>query len=158
MFYEFWFILLCILLAILFGILIGWILRHLTLTSRVEALENSSGGGGGKSYDSEIANHEKRIVALEKTPKVAAPVAAAAGFVDTLQEFDDLKEISGIGKVLEKRLNTLGVKTFRDVAAFKKADIDRISDQIGPFRNRIVSDNWVGQAKHLHKTKYGKDI
>ncbi|HQV34498.1 MAG TPA: hypothetical protein PKV71_21590, partial [Calditrichia bacterium] len=113
--YTFWFIFWCILLATLFGILIGWLWRTLSLSSRVEALERccDEKGGSGKSYDSEIADHGKRIKTLEdnwKTaPKAAAPQAAAAApqaFAAKLEGYDALKEISGVGKVLEKRLNT----------------------------------------------------
>jgi predicted flap endonuclease-1-like 5' DNA nuclease len=61
---------------------------------------------------------------------------------------DDLKRIRGIGVLIEKRLNALGITSYEQVANWTKADIDIISSQLD-FRGRIERENWVEQARIL---------
>jgi predicted flap endonuclease-1-like 5' DNA nuclease len=61
---------------------------------------------------------------------------------------DDLKRIRGIGVMIEKRLNSLGVVTYEDIANWTSADIERISEQLD-FKGRIQRENWVEQARIL---------
>ncbi|MCB1518638.1 MAG: 30S ribosomal protein S2 [Hyphomicrobiaceae bacterium] len=63
---------------------------------------------------------------------------------------DDLKKISGVGPVLEKKLNDLGITKFSQIAAFTKDDIDRV-DAVLNFPGRIERDNWLDQASELAK-------
>jgi predicted flap endonuclease-1-like 5' DNA nuclease len=61
---------------------------------------------------------------------------------------DDLKRIRGIGVLIEKKLNSLGIATYEQVANWTGADIDRVS-QILDFKGRIERENWVEQARIL---------
>ncbi len=61
---------------------------------------------------------------------------------------DDLKRIRGIGVLIEKRLNTLGVTGYEHIANWTAADIDRISQSLD-FKGRIERENWVEQARIL---------
>jgi branched-chain amino acid transport system ATP-binding protein len=61
---------------------------------------------------------------------------------------DDLKRIKGIGPVNEGKLNKNGVRTFAQIAAWKKADIVEAESYL-EFDGRIARENWVGQAKTL---------
>jgi predicted flap endonuclease-1-like 5' DNA nuclease len=69
---------------------------------------------------------------------------------------DDLKTISGIGPAIERTLNRLGVRTYRQIAKWTKADIDRVSARLTAFKDRIRRENWVTQARKAHLKKYGK--
>ncbi len=71
---------------------------------------------------------------------------------------DDLKEISGIGPAIERLLNRLGYRTFRDIAQWNEEEIDRVSGAIGAFAGRIRRDRWVQQAKRLHRREYGEQL
>ena len=62
---------------------------------------------------------------------------------------DDLKKINGIGPVMERTLNALGVTTFKQVAEFTQEDIDKVSQAIGAFPGRIERDDWVGKARKI---------
>ncbi len=87
----------------------------------------------------------------EAKPKAkAADDAPAALFTAPKGEPDDLKKISGVGPVLEKKLHAFGVTQFAQVAAFKKADIEKLDEALN-FKGRIERDDWVGQAKELAK-------
>ena len=68
-------------------------------------------------------------------------------------EIDDLKEVSGIGPVFEKLLNKNGVYQFKQLADFKKRDVEWLSAQIGSFPDRIERDDWVKQAKALARKR-----
>ncbi|MEM8811710.1 MAG: 50S ribosomal protein L21 [Pseudomonadota bacterium] len=63
-------------------------------------------------------------------------------------EADDLKKISGVGPVLEKKLNALGITQYAQVAAFTAEDIERV-DAVLNFKGRIERENWIDQAKTL---------
>jgi predicted flap endonuclease-1-like 5' DNA nuclease len=87
----------------------------------------------------------------------AAPVppAAAAG--------DDLTRIKGVGPKLVALLDSIGVTSFAQIAAWDEAEIDRIDAQLGAFAGRIRRDNWVEQARLLaegdtaaYEAKFGK--
>ncbi|MEM6382688.1 MAG: 50S ribosomal protein L21 [Pseudomonadota bacterium] len=97
-----------------------------------------------------------------ETPKAEAPKAEAAKPVPAAElpegalfaapagAPDDLKKISGVGPVLEKKLNALGITTFAQVAAFTPEDIAKVDDALS-FKGRIERDNWLDQAAELAK-------
>ena len=74
----------------------------------------------------------------------------------TAADADDLKDIVGVGPFLERKLHSLGIYTFRQVANFTKEDIAKVNDIIEFFPGRIQRDNWVDQSKSFYETKYGK--
>ncbi len=92
--------------------------------------------------------------------KAAAPKTAAkkealpegALFAKPAGDADDLKVISGVGPVLEKKLNDLGIYTYAQVAAFTKQDIENVDDALS-FKGRIDRDDWLSQAKKLAEAK-----
>lgn len=61
---------------------------------------------------------------------------------------DDLKRIRGIGVLIEKKLNSVGITGYEQVANWTGADIDRIS-QLLDFKGRIERENWIEQARIL---------
>ena len=73
-------------------------------------------------------------------------------------EKDDLKLISGIGPVLEGKLNGAGITTYQQIAALTDAEIERLESEVINFSGRIHRDDWIGQAKTLYLKKYGKTL
>jgi len=61
---------------------------------------------------------------------------------------DDLKRIRGIGVLIEKKLNSMGITSYAQVANWSAADIERISHVLD-FKGRIERENWVEQARIL---------
>lgn len=109
-------------------------------------------------------------------PKAAAPVAAAAAPAaasapaETVAESpdaevgtqpealsgpqgtaDDLKMISGVGPVLEGKLNDLGIYHFWQIAGWSADEVTWVDGFLN-FKGRIGRDDWVAQAKELAKT------
>ena len=64
------------------------------------------------------------------------------------QPTDDLKLIRGIGVLIEKKLNAIGVRRFDQIAHWTAQDIARVSDGLD-FKDRIEREDWVGQARIL---------
>lgn len=79
-----------------------------------------------------------------------AAVAAGAMFAAPEGEPDDLKKISGVGPVLEKKLHELGITKFAQVAAFTPEQIAEVDDRLS-FKGRIERDKWLEQAAELAK-------
>jgi len=65
-----------------------------------------------------------------------------------LSDVDDLKRIRGIGVLIEKKLNSLGITHYEQVANWTGADIERIS-RILDFKGRIEREHWIEQARIL---------
>jgi branched-chain amino acid transport system ATP-binding protein len=96
----------------------------------------------------------KPVVAKPVAVKAAKPVVAKAKpapkpVVATLP--DDLKRIKGIGPVNERKLLAHGITTFKQIAAWKKADIIAVEKYL-EFDGRIAREDWMSQAKELAKT------
>ncbi len=69
----------------------------------------------------------------------------------TESDKDDLKLIKGIGPFIEKKLNALGIWTFKQISAFTSEDVQSVTKAIEFFPGRIERDNWVSQAGDLAK-------
>lgn len=63
-------------------------------------------------------------------------------------EPDDLKLISGVGPVLQDKLNELGIYHFWQIGKFEQKDIDLVNDAMA-FPGRIERDEWIAQAQNL---------
>ena len=61
---------------------------------------------------------------------------------------DDLKRIRGIGVLLEKKLNAIGIVGYQQIADWTLQDVDRVSQSLD-FNGRIQRENWVEQARIL---------
>lgn len=95
-----------------------------------------------------------------KAPATAAPVEAKPVLepedfrrpaeMEKPETPDDLKAISGIGPKLEQVLNSLGIWTYEQVAAWNEAEIAWLDDYL-QFKGRIDRDGWIGQAAEFAK-------
>jgi len=89
----------------------------------------------------------------EEAPAAPKEDAAAEGaplFTAPAGDADDLKKIGGVGPVLEKKLNDLGITTYQQIAAFTDEDIAKVDDALS-FKGRIERDDWKSQAAELAK-------
>lgn len=70
------------------------------------------------------------------------------------KQVDDLKKISGVGKVIEGKLQKSGIYTYRQIADWKVAQMEAFDTQLS-FRGRIRRDGWKKQAADLIKATRG---
>lgn len=109
----------------------------------------------GASVDAAPAKPAKakaKKAAAPKAEKAAAPKAEkkAAPKAKAAAGGDDLKELSGVGPALEKKLHAAGVTTFAQVAAWTEADVAEMDEKLS-FKGRIEREGWIAQAQE--KTK-----
>jgi len=64
-------------------------------------------------------------------------------------EADDLKVISGVGPVLETKLNDFGIYTYKQISDWSETNIEEFDDLLS-FKGRITRDDWLTQAAELH--------
>jgi len=84
--------------------------------------------------------------AAEEAPKPKAKKAAAK----STDGADDLKELSGVGPALEKKLHENGVTTFAQIAAWTPEDVADMDEKLS-FKGRIEREGWIAQA--IEKTQ-----
>jgi predicted flap endonuclease-1-like 5' DNA nuclease len=101
------------------------------------------------SARAETARYRQLVIDLENN--------AAPPFFGT-DAPDDLKLIVGVGPVLERMLQMLGVATYRQIARWTERDIDDFDAKLHEFPGRIRRDAWVTQARALHQSKYGEAV
>ena len=61
---------------------------------------------------------------------------------------DDLKRIRGVGVVIEKKLNAMGISTYAQIANWQDSDVAEVNN-ILDFSGRIERENWIEQARVL---------
>jgi len=104
----------------------------------------------------------KKAAAKKAAPKAEAPAAESAapaakpevdsrGRIANLEgKPDNLKKISGVGPVLEKKLHEAGIYFFWQVAALKEDQIADLEEEMS-FPGRITRDEWIKQAEEFAK-------
>jgi NADH-quinone oxidoreductase subunit E len=62
---------------------------------------------------------------------------------------DDLQVISGIGPVMERALNDLGIRSWEQLAAMDERAASRLSARLPGVPGRVEREGWVAQAVDL---------
>jgi predicted flap endonuclease-1-like 5' DNA nuclease len=115
-------------------------------------------GDGDEDFEAASAEEAASLFSseLDSGEVIQDPVYGII-FKEAPAEVDDLKEIKGVAKVLEGKLNGVGVYRFKQVAVWTDAACAEFSKML-TFKNRIYTDNWLAQAKEFHEKKYGEKI
>lgn len=122
-----------------------------------------------ESVENQLQQSHKKIEALKQEKEEAEQnIAELASIIEELKtklkkesqltllqeprngQKDNLQLIKGIGPVLEKILNEIGIYHFDQIASLKEEDIAFINEKLA-FSGRIERDDWVTQAKALAK-------
>lgn len=151
-------------------------MREGAVGAEVEGGKVDGGKAPGKPHDNPpaadgasaaVGKEKPEIVAPEANPAEVNPVAEKGGiqplFTAPAGASDDLKLISGVGPVLEGRLNALGITRWSQVAAMTPEDIAKVEASLN-FKGRVARDNWLQQAEVLarggveeYRKVFGKD-
>jgi len=76
-------------------------------------------------------------------------LGSIGSFDPATQQADDLKKISGVGPVMEQKLNQLGIFTFDQVSKMTATEYNLLDSIIKEFPGRAQRDDWAGQASKL---------
>jgi predicted flap endonuclease-1-like 5' DNA nuclease/uncharacterized lipoprotein NlpE involved in copper resistance len=122
--------------------------------ARAQALESELAACG--------AARQALTAELEAAKRPAAGPAAPLGFatapMPAAAEADDLKDIVGIGPVLERQLHAAGIRTFAALARLTPHEVNELAEKLEHvFGTRITRERWVEQAADLHRRKYGRE-
>ena len=156
-------IIIMLLIAAILGFLIAWFWK-----------KQNTGQSEIENYKKQISEKEKELekckqkiseleasvhnepeseeeIALKRIKEKAKDINFERIGTASEEEKDDLKVISGIGPFIEKKLNILGIYTYRQIANFTEEDREKVNEAIEFFPGRIMRDDWIGQAKKLMK-------
>ena len=158
-----------IFVAFIIGVVIGYVLRTrvmppveqaadhkgLTLESRQKRPANKLVRGATASGSHEVEKSRSRSKA-EKPVEDAEPKRdhKPERARKTGPASDNLQQIKGIGAVLEKKLNAMGIERFDQIAEWTESHIAEVDEQLN-FRGRIQREKWVEQARDLAKHNDG---
>ena len=70
---------------------------------------------------------------------------------------DDLELINGIGPATSNLLKRVGLGDFKSLATADNEAFEAVNGPILRFKARMAREDWAGQARQLHRVKYGAD-
>ncbi|MEL6449833.1 MAG: 50S ribosomal protein L21 [Pseudomonadota bacterium] len=114
--------------------------------SGIMAAENGAGFGVAAPVAAKPAKAAKAEAPKAEAPKAEAPKAEAEAAPAAPAGADDLKELSGVGPALEKKLHENGVTTFAQIAAWTPEDVADMDEKLS-FKGRIEREGWIAQAQ-----------
>ncbi|PIE49847.1 MAG: molybdopterin oxidoreductase [Flavobacteriales bacterium] len=127
--------------------------------AEVKTILKSSGDNYKRLRDQSSSNQPAEKVAFvpaesdtsveDKEVQAKTLIEKIGTFDPDTQKRDDLKEINGIGPVMEEKLNQLGIYTFEQVSKMTETEYDLLDSITGSFPGRAQRDDWAGQAKKL---------
>ncbi|MGR3570742.1 50S ribosomal protein L21, partial [Brevirhabdus sp.] len=127
--------------------------QQLTVLRVTDILASGADGSGVKAAvgtgglpRAKPADAEAPAAKAKPAKAKAAPKAKAEPKADAAQ--DDLKQLSGVGPALEKKLHAAGVTSYAQIADWTAADLDALDASISA---KAEKEGWVAQAKDLAK-------
>jgi large subunit ribosomal protein L21 len=106
-------------------------------------------GAGSVASAAPVAAAKPAAKAKAAAPVAAAkPAAKAKAAAPAEAGADDLKQLSGVGPALEKKLHAAGVTSFAQIAAWTDADVAAMDEKLS-LKGRIEREGWIAQAKEL---------
>ncbi|MEO0502715.1 MAG: 50S ribosomal protein L21 [Pseudomonadota bacterium] len=119
--------------------------------SGVMAAENGAGFGVAVAAPTAAPKKAKKAAAPKAdAPKAEEKKAAPKKAAKADAAGDDLKQLSGVGPALEKKLHEAGVTTFAQIAAWTLEDVAAMDEKLS-FKGRIEREGWIAQAEELAK-------
>ena len=128
-----------------------------TTTSKTSSRKPAAAAGSartGRKAEAPRPAQTKTEPAAASRPKPAKSKPVAADVPD------NLKQIKGIGPVIEAKLNAAGINSFAQIASWTKKQQAEFAEQLS-FAGRIEREEWVSQAKVLAKggsTEFSKRV
>ena len=98
----------------------------------------------------EVEVHEAPVPeAAPEGASIGKLLSSIGSFDASSQTPDDLKKVKGIGPLMEKTLNEIGIFSFLQVSKMTEKEYNLLDSITGSFPGRAQRDDWAGQAKNL---------
>ena len=120
--------------------------QQLTLVRITDILASGAGKSGVMAAVGGAGFAAAVTAAPAKPAKKAAPKTEAPAAEAPAAGADDLKELSGVGPALEKKLHAAGITTFAQIAAWTEEDVEKFGEVLS-FKGRIEREGWIEQVK-----------
>ena len=151
-----------ILAAFILGLLVGWWLCcRCKCNKTATTATTASTATATTSKAPEKAVTTAAVAAAPASANVSTDDASKPqGFASAPSDIDELKRIKGIGPVIERTLNDLGIYQFKQIAEFSRDNIDWVEGYLS-FPGRIGREEWVSQARDLaagKETEFSKRV
>jgi len=123
--------------------------------AEVKSILKSSGDNYKRERDNpsavkvEVKKVDPVITSNDNEDKTNTLLKSLGAFDINTQQPDDLKKVKGIGPVMEKTLNQIGIYSFNQVSKMTKNEYDLLDSITGSFPGRAQRDDWAGQANKL---------
>ena len=135
-------------------------MREDAVGAESKAAKVDGGKAPGKSKKTAAAPAE----GVSPTAETGGPAAGGKPLFEKQEgPADDLKLISGVGPVLEGKLNAIGITKWSQVATMTPEQITALESSLN-FKGRVARDNWLQQADVLarggveeYRKVFGKD-
>jgi NADH-quinone oxidoreductase subunit E len=135
-------------------------MREDAVGAESKAAKVDGGKAPGKSKKAAAAPAE----GLSPAAETGGPAAGGKPLFEKQEgPADDLKLISGVGPVLEGKLNAIGITKWSQVATMTPDQITALESSLN-FKGRVARDNWLQQAYVLarggveeYRKVFGKD-
>ena len=141
-------------LLILVAVVVAATLAFLLLRPR-QRVELSKDSTPVRPHMQARREHEGRGIAAE----AAAAMSDVSGqFIDAPVHAnlpgasgppDDLTKLKGVGPKFAATLNQIGIARFDQLASLSEGDLDRLDQNLGPFKGRLQRDQVPLQAEYL---------
>lgn len=122
---------------------LGWLQQQLEQARAREkelAHEVASLTARAEQLEGQISHLQLKLIETEKDARTKA-----TKFIRP----DDLTRIKGIGPFIERRLNKMGIYTYQQISEMDAQSIEKVGETIKFFPDRILRDDWIGQARRL---------
>jgi len=124
--------------------------QHLTVV-KITGISTDGKKPAKQAAPQKAAAPKAETPAAEAAAPAAKPEVDSRGRIANLEgKPDNLKKISGVGPVLEKKLHEAGIYFFWQVAALKEEQITELEEEMS-FPGRITRDEWIKQAEEFAK-------
>ena len=123
--------------------------------AEVKSILKSSGDNYKRERDNpsavkvEVKKVDPVTTSNDNEDKTNTLLKSLGAFDINTQQPDDLKKVKGIGPVMEKTLNQIGIYSFNQVSKMTKNEYDLLDSITGSFPGRAQRDDWAGQANKL---------
>lgn len=153
-------------IAAVIGFVLGWVYRGASLETSTKSIDDLK-SRENETVEVQKAQTEKPEIQKSQTKesepqeakkeeKVLNDEEAPELFTQAPQSGQDkLSTIKGIGPVIERQLNELGVYQFEQIASWTTEQELWIGSKLA-FPKRVTREEWVKQAKELVKHKAEK--
>lgn len=151
-----------ILAAFILGLLIGWWLCCRCKCNKTQSVASTSTNTSTTVKAAATTTAASAVAAAPASADVssAGDESKPMGFASAPADIDELKRIKGIGPVIERTLNDLGIYQFKQIAEFSRDNIDWVEGYLS-FPGRIDREEWISQAKALAtgaETEFSKRV